>query len=156
MKNTVLKFKKEKIGKRRVSDYLSRNIRMDNIGERFPEIGKLLKTGIIDDNSTLESLTNYLYSNPNLWDFIMLLNNRDPLFDLPYDYDTIVALSNSKYEKFLEQHPRVSITEERKEEMIQTFIDEISKENEKNRDITAVDAGNLTKVITILRQEGVL
>lgn len=156
MKNTVLKFKKEKIGKRRVSDYFSRNVRIDDIGERFPEIGKLLKTGIIDDNSTLESLTNYLYSNPNLWDFIMLLNNRDPLFDLPYDYDTIVALSNSKYEKFIEQHPRVSITEERKEEMIQAFIDEISIENEKNRDIIAVDAGNLTKVITILRQEGVL
>ena len=63
MKNTVLKFKKEKIGKTRVSDYFSKDVYLADIKDRFPELKNFFKIGTIDDNYTIEALTNHVYSN---------------------------------------------------------------------------------------------
>ena len=129
---------------------------MANIKERFPELKNLFKIGTIDDNYTIEALTNHVYSNPNLWDFIMLLNDRDPLFDMPYDYDTLAVFAESKLDEFMRQHPRINITDERKQELYAKFLLEAVSENERNRSIEAFDPKHLSAIITTLRQEGVI
>ena len=156
MKNTVLKFKKEKIGKTRVSDYFSKDVYLADIKDRFPELKNFFKKGTIDDNYTIEALTNHVYSNPNLWDFIMLLNDRDPLFGMPYDYDTLAVFAETKLKKFLEQHNKIVISVERQKELYDEFLIEASKENERNRSIEAFDPKYLSTIITTLRQEGVI
>lgn len=156
MKNTVLKFKKERIGETRVSDYFSKDVYLANIKERFPELKSFFKIGTIDDNYTIEALTNHVYSNPNLWDFIMLLNDRDPLFDMPYDYDILAGFAESKLDEFMRQHPRINITDKRKQELYAEFLLEVIAENERNRSIEAFDPKHLSAIITTLRQEGVI
>lgn len=156
MKNTVLKFKKDKIGTYKVSDYFSKNTDLRDLDIKFPELAKLFKSGTIDDNSTIEGLTNHIYSNPNLWDFITLINERDPLFGMPYDYDTLLMFAENRLKEFLKQHPRINITQERKKELLEKYRQEIIEENEKNRTIVAFDPKHLSAVITALRQKGVI
>ena len=156
MKNTVLKFKKDKIGAYRVSDYFSKNTDLRDLDIKFPELAKLFKSGTIDDNSTIEGLTNHIYSNPNLWDFITLINERDPLFGMPYDYDTLIVFAENRLKEFLKQHPRINITQDRKDELLAKYRKEIIEENEKNRTIVAFDPKHLSSVITALRQKGVI
>lgn len=156
MKNTVLKFKAEKIGETEVRDYFSKNTNLTKIKEDFPELAKYFKKGGFRDNDTPERLTNMLYSNPDLWDFILLTNDRNPLFDLPYDYDTLKTAAEDKLDLFIKQHPRVSISEERKKELLIDFMKDLDIRNEKNRILEAVEPKNLSYVITTLRQAGVL
>lgn len=156
MKNTVLKFKAEKIGETEVRDYFSKNTNLTKIKEDFPELAKYFKKGGFRDNDTPERLTNMLYSNPDLWDFILLTNDRNPLFDLPYDYDTLKTAAEDKLDLFIKQHPRISISEERKKELLIDFMKDLDIKNEKNRILEAVEPKNLSYVITTLRQAGVL
>lgn len=156
MKNTVLKFKAEKIGETKVRDYFSKNTNLTKIKEDFPELAKYFKKGGFRDNDTPERLTNMLYSNPDLWDFILLTNDRNPLFDLPYDYDTLKTAAEDKLDLFIKQHPRISISEERKKELLIDFMKDLDIRNEKNRILEAVEPKNLSYVITTLRQAGVL
>lgn len=156
MKNTVLKFKAEKIGETQVRDYFSKNTNLTKIKEDFPELAKYFKKGGFRDNDTPERLTNMLYSNPDLWDFILLTNDRNPLFDLPYDYDTLKTAAENKLDLFIKQHPRISISEERKKELLIDFMKDLDIRNEKNRILEAVEPKNLSYVITTLRQAGVL
>lgn len=156
MKNTVLKFKAEKIGEIKVRDYFSKNTNLTKIKEDFPELAKYFKKGRFRDNDTPERLTNMLYSNPDLWDFILLTNDRNPLFDLPYDYDTLKTAAEDKLDLFIKQHPRISISEERKKELLIDFMKDLDIRNEKNRILEAVEPKNLSYVITTLRQAGVL
>ncbi|EAL4082852.1 hypothetical protein DFW61_10990, partial [Campylobacter coli] len=38
----------------------------------------------INANDFIESVSNRLYNDPNLWDLLMLINNKDALSDMPY------------------------------------------------------------------------
>lgn len=156
MKNTVLKFKAEKIGEIKVRDYFSKNTNLTKIKEDFPELAKYFKKGGFRDNDTPERLTNMLYSNPDLWDFILLTNDRNPLFDLPYDYDTLKTAAEDKLDLFIKQHPRITFSDERKRELLIDFMKDLDIRNEKNRILEAVEPKNLSYVITTLRQAGVL
>lgn len=156
MKNTVLRYKLEKIGETKIRDYFSKNVNLYKIKEDFPQLAKYFKNGSIEDNDTPERLTNMLYSNPDLWDFILLTNNRDPLFGLPYDFDSLRIRAENRFDKFMNEHPRINITPERKSEILMEFIKEIELENESNRVLQAVQPKNLSTVITTLRQAGVI
>lgn len=156
MKNTVLKFKKEQLSNTQVYDYFSRDVDLSDIKERFPEIAKYFKKVRLMDNETPEQVSNSTYSNADLWDFLTLTNNRDPLFGFPYDSDIVSNLAEDKLSKFLKEHPRINISQERKSELLQEFTDEIYSENEKNRVIEAVEPKNLSNVILVLRQAEVL
>lgn len=156
MKNTVLKFKSENIGDIKVRDYFSKNIRIDNITTIYPELAKYFKMGNIVDNGTAEGVTNELYSNVNLWDLILLINNLDPLFGMPYDIDALVSAAEQKMERYLETHPKINISDRRKEEIYEEFFEEIRDQNEKNRRFNLIDPKFLNNVITKLRQEGII
>lgn len=156
MKNTVLKFKKEQFSNTQVYDYFSRDVDLSDIKEKFPEIAKYFKKVRLMDNETPEQVSNSTYSNADLWDFLTLTNNRDPLFGFSYDIDVVSKLAEDKLSKFLKEHPRINISQERKSELLQEFIDEIYSENEKNRVIEAIEPKNLSNVILILRQAEVL
>ena len=156
MKNTVLRYESEKIGETKIRDYFSKNVNLYKIKEDFPQLAKYFKNGSMTDNDTPERLANMLYSNPDLWDFILLTNNRDPLFGLPYDFDSLRVRAGNRLDKFMNEHPRINITPERKSEILMEFIKELELENESNRVIQAVQPKNLSTVITTLRQAGVI
>lgn len=156
MKNTVLKFKSENIGDVKVRDYFSKNVRIDNITTIYPELMKYFKMGNIVDNGTAEGVTNELYSNVNLWDLILLINNLDPLFGMPYDIDALTSAADRKMERYLEKNPKINISEERESEIYEEFFEEIREQNEKNRAFNLIDPKYLSTVITKLRQEGII
>ena len=151
MKNTILKYKKEEIGDKKVRNYFSKNPRL-NIREDFPKLAKYLSTVTIEDNTTPEKITNEVYENTDLWDFLLIINEKDPLFDMPYDYDTLRNTADRMLERYMEVHPRINITEERKKELLNKFVHELDLQNEKNRIIEGIEPRNLSYVITTLRQ----
>lgn len=50
----------------------------------------------LQNNSNLEKVALDLYGNPDYWDILVVINHRNPLFELPYDYDTITSMVENK------------------------------------------------------------
>jgi hypothetical protein len=57
----------------------------------------------LQNNPSIEAVAYDIYGIADFWDIIMIINDRNPLFDLPYDYDTLTEFVESKIEKFKEK-----------------------------------------------------
>lgn len=93
----------------------------------------------IDNNSLLEEISYRYYNNENYWDIILLINNLDPLFSLPFDFDLIYNLAESitdnyfsrdKYDPYSGKY-----TDETKNRLFNILKEKLNKENEINRTI---------------------
>lgn len=49
----------------------------------------------LQNNSNLEKVALDLYGNPDYWDILIVVNHRNPLFEFPYDYDTLTNIVES-------------------------------------------------------------
>ena len=93
----------------------------------------------IDNNSLLEEISYRYYNNENYWDIILLINNLDPLFSLPFDFDLIYNLAESitdnyfsrdKYDPYSGKY-----TDETKNRLFNILKEKLNKQNEINRTI---------------------
>lgn len=50
----------------------------------------------MEDDDKLERIALSLYGNPNYWDILMIINDKDPLFDMPYNFNTVTDIASSK------------------------------------------------------------
>lgn len=96
----------------------------------------------IDNNSLLEEISYRYYNNENYWDIILLINNLDPLFSLPFDFDLIYNLAESitdnyfsrdKYDPYSGKY-----TDETKNRLFNILKEKLNKENEINRSIKLI------------------
>lgn len=46
----------------------------------------------LQNNTNLEKVALDLYGNADYWDIFIIVNHRNPLFEFPYDYDTLVNM----------------------------------------------------------------
>lgn len=87
MKNTLLVFDTEEVGDFISPNYFSKKIDLynfltDDIKKNFCYTYK------IDDNDKIERISYSLYKTTDYWDLLLLLNGRESLSDMPYDYET--------------------------------------------------------------------
>ena len=96
----------------------------------------------IDNNSLLEEISYRYYNNENYWDIILLINNLDPLFSLPFDFDLIYNLAESitdnyfsrdKYDPYSGKY-----TDETKNRLFNILKEKLNKQNEINRTIKLI------------------
>ena len=94
LKNSVIKPKLDK--------FKYNNLEVDVSDYRSLNINPILKTDFTDytlnqnvpQNMLVENISFNIYNNPKFFDILLLINNRDMLFDMSYDYDTLIDLAN--------------------------------------------------------------
>jgi len=57
----------------------------------------------INDNSTLEQVSQILYNNASFWDILLIINHKNALFDMPYEYDQLVASVETQIQNYITQ-----------------------------------------------------
>jgi len=57
----------------------------------------------IEDNDKIERISLELYGNINYWDILMIINQRNPLFEMPFDFDTLSNLALDQVEEFIDE-----------------------------------------------------
>ena len=153
MKNSVIKFDTEEVGDYIVSDYFSKDIDISkffSFDESFIDVYKT------ETNDKLERISNELYGSPDYWDILLLLNNRDPLFDMTYNYDIVDSNVEKMIEKFniLYSHPPLdsNISSSLGEQIKQKS----EESNESLRNIYIIKPSRLSEVVLLLKQRGVM
>ncbi|UZV40453.1 hypothetical protein vBCjeMWX1_0028 [Campylobacter phage vB_CjeM_WX1] len=96
----------------------------------------------INANDFIESVSNRLYNDPNLWDLLMLINNKDALNDMPYDNDRIADMADELIANYFnnpEKPYQGNITEQLITEYREYLIDLLTQKNYQNMIIKALD-----------------
>lgn len=134
-------------------DYTSKNFRnFYSFGNR--QSSDFFKYIMAENNTTFEKISYDVYGSTKYWDVIMLLNNRDALFGLPTDYDTLSDIAMNKANKYSSSIRNIS--EDRKNGLFEKYLSDIIEENEKKRNIKLVLPERISEFLKLARTEGVI
>lgn len=117
----------------------------------------------ISNNTTLEKISYDLYGSSQYWDILLLVNNRMPIFDMPYDYDVISEVGETMTRDYEERIYRKDIPSTilpngmtTRELFIKTFEDIQTENNEKYRIIKYILETKLYDFINMCYEKDIL
>ena len=112
----------------------------------------------LQDNEKIEGVSYNLYGSTDYWDILVLINEIDPLFDMPYDFDIITNMATSNVDNY---SSKVYATKDLKtlnpiryNELIQEEITRITAYFEKIRTIKIIKPSKMLDFIDILKRNG--
>lgn len=108
----------------------------------------------INANDFIESVSNRLYNDPNLWDLLMLINNKDALSDMPYDNDRIADMADEMIANYFnnpEKPYQGNATEQLITEYREYLIDLLTQKNYQNMIIKALDPAYLGDFLRLFK-----
>ena len=138
MKNSILIFEREVIDNISVTNYKTLNL--DSLRDLLNN-KSYLKYIELKYNDLIENVSYKYYKNSAYWDLLLVMNNRDVLFDMVYNFDTVVDIVDEITENYFRKDYQGKISEQ--------FI-EWYKENKKIK-ISNLNENNV--ILFILKDE---
>lgn len=156
MQNTILKYEYEELDEFIVSNFFSKKIDIYSIIQEFVSNGTLndfLQLYRIEDNDKLERISYNIYGTTDYWDILLQLNDRNPLFDLPYNLDTLIDISEEFWNNYSNllyfQSPLHS---DILNKLIYEEIEIMKERNEIHRYIYIIKTTKIQEFLKILRE----
>lgn len=157
MQNTLLNYTLEELDEFIVPDYFSKKIDLYNLIQEFTEAGTLgyyLATYKIADDDKLERISYDIYGTTDYWDILLQLNDKNPLFELPYSLDTIIDGSEeywNNYANFL--YFQAPLNSEILNNLIDEEIEKMKEQNEKYRFLYIIKPTKIQEFLKLLRDK---
>ena len=159
MKNTMISYNTETIKTKEntieVVDYFSKDVYIADLKDD-PEIKDLLRVIRIQDDDTFEKISYRLYNSSNYWDIILLLNNRDPLFSISYNFDVLENSAEQRLKKITKDYKKKPLSKEYVSLMKEGYLEEEIQDNEKMRILSVPRPEQINSLIMILKKRGYL
>jgi hypothetical protein len=149
MKNTILNYELEELDEFIVSNYFSKNIDIYNL---LNSLGEYLDIYQIQNSDKLERIAYELYGNTDFWDILLLLNDRNPLFEMPYEYDLLedYALNRANYYKLV-LYANAPLIQTRTDALMSEILSETVASNEEYRIIYIIKPEKMNNFISLLK-----
>lgn len=153
MKNSVIIFDTEEIDdKYIVPDYFSKDIAVYNI---VTDMLPYLETYSISNGDKLERISYELYGTTDYWDILLMINERDPLFDMPFKYDIV----EETVEKIIDTYQNETFTDaplnqERTDILFNDRLEQAEIDNEEIRTMYVITPSLITDAISLLKTKG--
>lgn len=154
MKNTILKFDQEEVDDFIVSNYFSKNISIysfltESIKSEYFTTYKIL------DNDKIERISYEIYGTTDYWDLLLLINDREALCGMTYDFETCTSNVESYINKYeFEIYSNNDISDQRKEELLEEFYEKYKLRNELNRYMYIIKPSKMQDFLKILKMAG--
>ena len=147
MINTLIKYDKIPIDDYLVSDYTSKDF--SNISElEILNDETWFDYYLLKDSETLENVSYKVYSNPDYWDIILLINAKDPLNDLAFSYDMILT---SVEQKLIDYQTKYNNTNQSfLDTLKELLLNDATLKNDKNRVIKLIKPSRLGEFLQYL------
>jgi len=153
LSNTILKYNHRTIDGYDIADYQSLNIQqIKTFLKNLPD--SIFKYYTVQDNDKFERISQELYGNPDYWDIIMLINDRNPLTGLPFDTDTIMNLSDNKIKDYEITQLKQSLSTTTKDILGAGFIDDLTKKSDQ-RTIKYIIPSAMSSFLQMAHDQGV-
>lgn len=109
MKNSILNFEREVIDNISVTDY--KTLDLDSLRDLLNN-KSYLKYIELKYNVLIENVSYKYYKNSAYWDLLLVMNNRDALFDMVYNFDTVVDIVDEITENYFRKDYQGKVSEE--------------------------------------------
>lgn len=156
MINTLLTYELEELDEFIVSDYTSKKVDIYNLFQEMKDNGTLtdfLEVYRIADDDKLERISYSIYGTTDYWDILLQLNDRNPLFQMPYNLDATFEIAEAMWNNYSDN---VYFQSPLDSNLLQSLIDdEIEKLKEKNevyRFIYIIKKSKMNEFLKILRE----
>ena len=106
------------------------------------------------NNTNIEKIAFDIYGSADFWDLLSLINDRSPLFEMPYDFDVIEKMTEkmvSDYEKYVYKKP---LPESSRERLRNKLASKISDNNESLRIIKYIKPVYVYEFLNELNKNG--
>jgi hypothetical protein len=99
LKNSVVDFTDRQVDTYIVEDYFTFDLKkiLDHVASCTEDFFEYYQ---MQDDDKLERVALELYGNANYWDILLLINGKDALFDLPYNFDTLASFAEEKAKSY--------------------------------------------------------
>ena len=108
----------------------------------------------VNDNDKMERISHQLYGTTDYWDILVLINDLDALFGMPYAYDILDASSVETVNKYITAKTRVIMPDAHVQYMHDEYEAMNNTENEKHRIIKIVKPSKLQDFLRKGRDAG--
>ena len=160
MTNTLLNYNYEELEQFIVPDFFSKKIDLYNILQEFIDNGTIadyMQIYRITDDDKLERISYDIYGTTSYWDILLQLNDKQPLFEMPYSLDTLIESAEEFWHNYSElvyfQAPLKSSV---LEQLISDEIEKMKEQNEIFRFIYIIKATKMQEFLKILRERDYL
>lgn len=156
MINTILKYDYEDLGDYIVSDYTSKKIDLYNILQEMKDnniLSDYFDIYRMMDDDKLERISYSIYGTTDYWDILLQLNDRNPLFEMSYNLDTIVDSVEIFWKKYSNNvYFQSPLNDTVLNELILAEIENMKKQNEIYRLIYIIKTSKMNEFLKILRE----
>lgn len=157
MKNTILNYELENVqidlgftDDVNVRDYFSKDIKIFNL---FNEHQDLFVTYQIENDDKIERISYELYGTTDYWDILLMLNDRSPLFEIPYGYDPIhdyAKIQIDIYRNLIYSHSPLLLA--RTDNLFDDLSEELLDNNETIRTMYIIKPSRMNDFIAVLKE----
>ena len=128
MKNTIVNYDKRVVGDYIVADYTSKNFK--DISTYMDSVDRsMFDHYVMQDDDKLERIALELYGIADYWDILLLINFRDPLFELPLNFDTLSNMADAKAATYKSDVYTGEMGDSTLALLAETFLAEMDKTN---------------------------
>lgn len=155
MKNSILKYDYREINDMNVQDYTSFDVtQINDFIIEFTELGYFdwYKT---DDDDKLERISYELYGTSEYWDLLLLINWRNPLIDMSYNFDVISDIADSIVQDYSAQYSNGELPEQHAEQLKSMYENKLTQRNEELRALRIVIPNKLYDFMRIAYERGI-
>lgn len=160
MTNSILNYELEELDEFIVPDYFSKKIDLYNVLQEFTDAGTLgnyVQAYRIADDDKLERISYDIYSTTSYWDLLLQINDKQPLFEMPYSLDTIIDSSEEYWHNYSNLlYFQAPLQTEVLQVLIDEEIEKMKEQNEAYRIIYVIKPTKLQEFLKILRDKDYL
>jgi hypothetical protein len=154
LKNSVIDFTNRQIENTIVEDYFTFDLKkiLDHIASCTLDYFEWYQ---MDDDDKIERVALELYGNADYWDILLLINGKDALFDMPYNFDTLSSFADEKAKNYVASISALkTITPEHQAQMAEIYEEKFRKQNEENRLLRVVKPSRMQEFIQSAYESG--
>lgn len=146
LRNSLINYTKREVDNYSLSDYFS--LSLNDIQEYIDSCPKnwfeLYRLGNI---TNLEKVALDIYSDPDYWDIILIVNKRNPLFDLPFEFDVLIERAEKKVMEYADTVYAGALPTDIETTMIDAYLSKFDTDNELFRIINIVKPSKLQEFL---------
>lgn len=148
MKNSILNYENMDVENLNLEDYFSLNPYKliafnETIDETFFDYYQ------IKDDDLIEKISYDLYSDENYWDLLLVINQKNPLFDMVYSEDTVMKMTDD----FVDLYPG-KISDNHKAFLVDYYNNKAIEKNESMRTLKIVRPTRLQEYLQLATDYG--
>ena len=149
MKNTILKYPGISGSNFTSNDYTSKRVSNIRSMKELNDSAWIEYVELYNDQ-TIEQISFILYGTPDYWDLLLIINDKDPLFGMCYNFDILERLSDNKVQKYLADYSGI-YKNDTSDRLKRITLKEDQKQNEINRQLKIIKPTRLYDFINLMK-----